>query len=408
MPTAEATLARRLSLPLLVFYGIGTILGAGIYVLVGKVAGEAGMHAPLAFVVAACLAAFSAFSYAELAARFPRSAGEAVYVQEGLGYQPLSILVGLMIVAVSVVSVATLVHGFVGYLNLFVTLPASIVIICVMLLLGVVVAWGIEQSVMVAALMTIAEVLGLLIILWVGRQGFTQLPAHLPEIFPSFSIPAWSGILMGAFIAFYAYIGFEDIVNVAEEAINPSRNLPLAVVISLIVTTIFYILIALVSVTVMPLEMLANSEAPLAHLYQAVTHTEPVVITIISLVSVLNGALIQIIMASRMLYGLGSQRWISNYFSYVHPVTRTPVISIAVVTGLIITFALLLPLLSLAKLTSFITLSIFVLINLALLRIKLRATYVHRGFQVPLVVPLSGFIFSLLFVGYQLVHVLES
>ena len=144
---SDPELIRRLSLPLLVFYGIGTILGAGIYVLVGKVAGEAGMFAPLAFMFAALLAAFSAFSYAELAARFPRSAGEAVYVEEAFAIKNLSLVVGLMVVSVGIVSVATLAHGFVGYLSIYSDLSSSAIIILLVLSTGLICAWGIGQSI---------------------------------------------------------------------------------------------------------------------------------------------------------------------------------------------------------------------------------------------------------------------
>ena len=138
-------LIRRLSLPLLIFYGIGTILGAGIYVLVGKVAGEAGFYTPFSFIVASLLAAFSAFSYAELAARFPRSAGEAIYIEEGFGIKQLSIAVGLMIVSVGVISVATLAHGFAGYLNVFFEIPEPVIVISLVLFVGLVCGWGISQ-----------------------------------------------------------------------------------------------------------------------------------------------------------------------------------------------------------------------------------------------------------------------
>jgi APA family basic amino acid/polyamine antiporter len=151
MNARQAGLRRELSLPLITFYGLGTILGAGIYVLVGKVAGAAGMYAPLAFVVAAVVAAFTAFTYAELAARHPFSGAEAVYVQEGLGRRELSTLVGLLIVFAGLVSSATLVIGFVGYLEVFVSLPETLVILVVVLALTALALWGILQSVSAAA-----------------------------------------------------------------------------------------------------------------------------------------------------------------------------------------------------------------------------------------------------------------
>ena len=235
----KVKLIRRLSLPLLVFYGIGTILGAGIYVLVGKVAGEAGFYTPFSFLLASILAAFSAFSYAELAARFPRSAGEAVYIDEGFSIRRFSILVGLMIVAVGIISVATLAHGFAGYLNVFFDFSEAWVVITLIIFIGGVCAWGIGQSVIIASVMTVVEIVGLLIILYVAGDAFTLLSEKVPEMIPPMDGSIWAGIFMGSFIAFYAYLGFEDIVNVAEEAVKPRINIPIAIIISLFVTTIF-------------------------------------------------------------------------------------------------------------------------------------------------------------------------
>lgn len=395
----KVKLIRRLSLPLLIFYGIGTILGAGIYVLVGKVAGEAGFYTPFSFLLASILAAFSAFSYAELAARFPRSAGEAVYIDEGFSIRRFSILVGLMIVAVGIISVATLAHGFAGYLNVFFDFSEAWVVITLIIFIGGVCAWGIGQSVIIASAMTVVEIIGLLIILYVAGDAFTLLPEKIPEMIPPMDGSIWAGIFMGSFIAFYAYLGFEDIVNVAEEAVKPRINIPIAIIISLLVTTIFYILISVVAILVVSPEKLALSSAPLAMLYKVSTGQSPVVITVISLISVINGALIQVIMASRVLYGMSRKHWLPEKVGEINAVTHTPVIATAIITIFILFFALLFPLLSLAKITSFITLIIFMLINFALLKIK----YSHRthdGFSVPLWVPLIGGVSTLMFVLY--------
>lgn len=399
----QTDLKRSLSLPLVTFYGIGTILGAGIYVLVGKVAGYAGMFTPLAFLVASLLAALSAFSYAELSARFPKSAGEAVYVQEGLGWRHLSIVVGVAIVLSGTISMATLVHGFVGYFQVFFNVPAELVIIFLTLVLGLVVAWGINESVIIASLMTLLEIGGLVLILWVGHPHLADLPARWPDMLPPLELSAWAGIMAGSFIAFYAFIGFEDIVNVAEEVRNPHRNLPRAIVIALIVTTLFYFAVAIVSILTLTPEQLSRTDAPLAELYRSVTGREPIVITIISLVSVLNGALIQIIMASRVLYGMSRQGWLPPFLGQVNVVTRTPLAATGIITALVLLFALWLPLVSLAKLTSFIILIVFALINLSLWQIKIRAPQPEDIRAVPLWVPIIGFFFSGAFVFYQLI-----
>jgi len=384
---------------MLVFYGIGTILGAGIYVLVGKVAGVAGYYTPVSFMLASLLAAFSAFSYAELASRFPRSAGEAVYVEEGFGIKPLSIAIGLMIVAVGIISTSVLVHGFFGYLNVFIALPEPLVVILLVLTIGLVCAWGIGQSVFIASAMTVVEIIGLLIILYVGRDAFHLMPARLPEMMPSPDMSIWAGIFIGSFIAFYAYLGFEDIVNVAEEAINPRINIPLAIIISLIVTTLFYILISVVAIILMSPEKLSSSGAPLAMLYQSTTGQSPVVITVISLISVVNGALIQVIMASRVLYGMSNKQWLPEKIGEVNKNTHTPLFAILIVILLVLFFALSFPLLSLAKITSFITLIIFMIINFALIKIKFSQKE-YKGFTMPMLVPVTGGISTLIFIIY--------
>lgn len=402
LPLEPEELKRAISLPLLAFYGIGTILGAGIYVLVGKVAGYAGMYTPVAFILAAILAGFSAFSYAELSVRFPKSAGEAIYIQEGLRYQPLSVIVGLLIVSIGMTSCATLINGLTGYAREFILLPDSFIIIATILIMGAVVAWGIGESVLVASLMTIVEIVGLVIILWVARDGFTMLPGRIGELTPGLDLVTWGGVLLGSFVAFYAFIGFEDIVNVAEEVKSVERNLPRAIIIALCVTTLFYILVSIVSIMVVTPAQLSDSDAPLAFIYQTMTGSQNKLIAVISVVSILNGALIQIVMASRVLYGMSRRKWLPAFFGHIHHRRRTPVKSTLTVTAIILLLALLLPLLSLAKLTSFITLTIFTLINLSLLMIKLRKQ-VSPGFSVPVWVPLLGFLLTLIFLGYQLI-----
>ena len=397
-------LKRALSLPLLTFYGLGTILGAGIYVLVGKVGGPAGMYLPVAFLLAAVLASFSALSYAELSARFPLSAGDAVYVQQGFGWPWLSRVVGLLIVLASIVSVATLVHGFAGYLDVFFEFPSLVVIVLCVLVLGGIAAWGISQSVTLAALLTVVEIGGLVLIIWVARGSLASLPARWPELVPSFDLVVWHGIVLGSIIAFYAFIGFEDIVNVAEEVREPSRNLPRAIILALVLTTLFYLLVAVAAILTLPPPQLAQTDAPLAMLYTHLTGQAPLVITGISLLSVLNGALIQIIKSSRVLYGMSRQGWLPAILSRVHPATRTPLVATALVTAVALLFGLWLPLLSLARLTSFITLIVFALINLSLWQVKRRVPNPPDIHPVPYWIPVVGFFSSAGFVIYQAAH----
>ncbi|WP_456405215.1 APC family permease [Thiolapillus sp.] len=401
----SSNLNRSLSLPLVVLYGMGTILGAGIYVLIGEVAGVAGYRAPLAFLVAALLAGFSAFSYAELSSRFPQSAGEAVYVQKGIGWRWLAILTGLMVIAMGVLSSATIANGFVGYLHVFVQIPGPLAVTLLIITLGLVAWWGIHQSVLLAGLFTLIEVFGLLLIIWVSRERFDQLPSLWNEIGFGGKGSFFPGVLLGAFLAFYAFIGFEDIVNVAEEVKRPRRTLPRAIILVLILTTLLYMSVSLIAVLSVPPAELAAQGAPLAHIYATNTGGKPVVITLVGMFAVINGALIQIIMASRILYGMSRQGWLPAVLGAVHPTTRTPHMATLLITITILIFALWLPLVTLAQFTSFFTLLVFSLVNIALIRLKLGGASPEGAVCIPLWAPVAGLIANVSIIVYQ---VLES
>ena len=392
MDKNQPTLRRSLSLNLVTFYGLGNILGAGIYVLVGKVVGEAGYLAPFSFLLASVIAGLTAFTFAELASRFPVSAGETVYVFEGFGKKQLSILVGLLIIMTGVVSAATIARGFVGYLNIFSSLPGWLTIILLLSALGTLAIWGIMESVRTAAVLTTLEVLGLLLVLFVTAPYFADLPARFNEFSPGLDLAIWPGIFSGAFLAFYAFVGFEDMVNVAEEVKNPQRNLPRGIILALAASTVLYVAVAFAVLLVLPPDQLAGSEAPLANVYEEVTGNTPVVISFIAMFAVVNGALIQIIMASRVCYGMARQQWLPSIMARVSSLTRTPIIATILVTVLIIVMALWLPIEQLARATSFFLLIIFSLVNLSLWRIKSRDGEAdERIFRVPGWIPKAGF-----------------
>jgi amino acid transporter len=367
----EPSLKRGLNLPLLVLYGLGTTIGAGIYALVGKVVGNAGLHAPFAFLLSAALVAFSAFSFAELSSRLPRSAGEAVYVQEGFGLRWLALAVGLLVILAGTVSCATLARGFVGYFQELIDIPTWLGIAAVVLLLGAVAAWGITESALLAAAVTLLEAGGLCFVIWSGRGALAELPVVWPQIVPSLEGGAWLGMLSAVVVAFYAFIGFEDMVNVAEEVKAAERTLPAAILLTLGITSALYFLVALVAVLAVPAADLAASAAPLALIIQR-SGGSGNWISLVAVVAVLNGALIQIIMAARVLYGLSAQGWLPQFFARVHARRRTPVNATLAVAAVVVGFALVLPLETLARGTSLVTLVIFATVNLALWRLKAR------------------------------------
>lgn len=392
-------LRRSIGLPLLTLYGLGTILGAGIYVLIGEVVGLAGNQAPSAFLLAAILAGITAFSFAELGSRLPKSSGEAAYALSAFDRPNLSAAVGWAVVAVGTVSAATMVVGFVGYLNVFANLPSAFVIVACVVLLTAIAIWGIGESLIAAAAITALEVAGLLFVCFIAGDSLSDFAADWQSVFPGVDSVQLMGVLSGAFIAFYAFIGFEDIVNVAEEVKRPERNLPQAIILSLVISTALYVLVAIIAVFAIPTGELANSSAPLAVIVES-RGFSPSIIAVISLFAVLNGALVQIIMASRVLYGLASDGLAFAPFARVNRKTRTPIVGTVTVAGILLSLSLFFSVGELARVTAFFALSIFTIVNLSLWRIK-RTTPAKQGFSVPTAVPIVGAILCLSMIGYE-------
>jgi APA family basic amino acid/polyamine antiporter len=401
--SAGPRLKRSLSLSMVVLYGLGTTIGAGIYALIGEIAGRAGMFAPISFLIASTMAAFTAFSFAELSARFPRSAGEAVYVEECFGWRRLATLVGLLVVLAGTVSAATILIAFAGYLRELVLLPPSLVIAAGTIALGLIVAWGIRESVLLVGLITLLETVGLFIIIWFARDSLSDLPSRTADLLPGFSLGSWTSIFAASLLAFYAFLGFEDMVNVAEEVKNVQRNLPLAIIITLLLTTLLYIVVTMSAVlTVSPADLKASA-APLALVYERSTGRSGELIGLIGTAAIVNGALIQIVMASRILYGLAEQNALPRWLAYIHPKTSTPVVATATVTLGILVLALWIPIAKLAEATSIITLTVFALVNAALWHLKRLKVVPTATLSVPRWAPLCGFLISTGFVIYGLV-----
>lgn len=395
----NTNLKRSLGLPVVALYGLGNILGAGIYVLVGKVAGFAGTSTTLAFVLAMVTAAVTAFSYMELAGRYPVSASVSVYLHKALGKQWLSVTVGLAMVLGGIASAAALSQGFAGYLNSFIDVPIPLASVGLIVVLGLIALKGIGESAKTAALFTLVEVVGLLLIIWFGRNAFGDADlGTLTTIDPAVGV---GGLIAGAFLAFYAFIGFEDMVNVAEEAKNPHRTMPLAILIALVVSTTLYLLVSVVATTLVSPSELAKSSAPLTLVFERSGASNVAVLSLIGMIATMNGVIVQIIMGSRTLYGLSKQGWLPSVLSSVHSKSHTPVVATLIILAVMILGTLLLPLLSLAQITSMLVLSIFTLVNISLLVIK-RRNQKHQGYiTVPTFVPYLGATLCLAMISYQ-------
>ncbi len=404
--TQTATLKRRLTLPLLVLYGLGVTIGAGIYVLVGETAAKAGLYAPVSFLVAATVVAFTGFSYAELSTRFPVSAGEAAYVREGTGSGKLALIVGLLVIASGVISSATVSLGAAAYLQTLLPMSEYILIGVVVALVALIAIWGILESVSLAALITLAEIGGLALVIYFGFSLKPDLLSELDTVVPPFSLFAWSGIFAAGLLAFFAFIGFEDMANVAEEVKDPHRNMPLGILATLIIATLIYFVVVSVAVLSVPMTELSTSSAPLALLFKDASPAIASFFSIVAFFATLNGALIQVIMASRVLYGLGKQGHLPEFFSRVNPLTGTPVQATFMIALIILGLAWFFPLGGLAEMTSAIVLTVFITVNIALIRLKWNkvADPEHHIFQVPMWVPVCGTITCLVLLAARLIQ----
>ena len=379
-------LERRIGFGLLTAYGVGVMVGAGIYVLVGAVAGEAGIWAPLSFLLAGVIAAPTALSYSEFSARIPEAAGEAAYIRQGLQSRFLAVVIGLAIVAAGTVSAAAVLRGGTGYLMLVVDLDPGWTMIALGVALTAVAVFGVMESLSLAAVFTLIELGGLALVIW---AGWTAPPSAEWTAAPPMVL---AGVGSAAVLAFFAFIGFEDIVNMAEEVERPERTMPRAILTALLLTTVIYVLVALATVRAVPLSQLGGSERPLALVWQAAHGGDARFLSAIAVFAALNGVLAQIVMASRVLFGLGKREKQFAPFHHVWSRTGTPVLATCLVGASVVAGALILDVALLAETTSSLLLSVFVLVNLSLILEKRRAP--AAAFRVPMVVPVTGLVFS--------------
>lgn len=388
------TLKRTLSLPLVTLYGLGVTVGAGIYVLIGETAALAGSFAPIAFVLAAIVVGFTAFSYAELSTRLPVSAGAAAYVAAGLNRIWLAQAVGLAVALSGIVSASAVAIGAGGYLaGLLGTSPEAMAM-AVVLSMGLLAWWGITQSVGAAAVITVVELAGLAgVILW-ATLAAEPSGVILTDMIPPLTGPHWAGVAAASILAFFAFVGFEDIVNIAEESRDPRHVLPRAIAITLVVTTVVYIAVVAAVLTAVPLGDLAGSTAPLALVFANAPPWVQSGFAAVAVVATINGVLIQIIMASRVLYGMADRGQLPKPLARISPRTRTPDVATALVVLAILGFSQFVPIEQLAGYTSQIVLGIFVFVNLSLIAIKRRKEPQGDAFLVPFVVPIFGLVTS--------------
>lgn len=386
-PTA---LRRSLTLPLLTLYGLGVTVGAGIYVLIGVTAAQAGPFAWVAFLFAAIVVGFTAFSYAELATRYPVSAGESAYVDAGFSSAGLATAVGLLVAISGLVSASAITVGASGYLGSLTGAPPWALILGIVVTMGLLAWWGITQSVVVAGIVTVIEILGLLVVIGWSLAMTDKQGVAAADLLPPFWGGHWISIISATVLAFFAFIGFEDMVNVAEEVEEPRRTIPKAIIYTLVIATVLYLATCIAVTMAVPMEALAGSSAPLALVFADAPEAMKLSFSAIAVVATVNGVLIQMIMVSRVIYGMADRGRLPAYFARLSARTQTPSVATACVVVSILGLSLFLPIERLAEWTSQIVLGVFVCVNLALVAIKRRDDPAEDHFSTPLIVPICG------------------
>ncbi|MBE9010628.1 amino acid permease [Pseudanabaenaceae cyanobacterium LEGE 13415] len=397
----EDSLKRVFGLPTLVIYGVGDILGAGIYAVVGRIAGLSQHLVWASFIVAMIVAAFTALSYAEMGSRFPKSGGVAYFVHRAFRTDWLSTLVGWLMFCTCVISMATISRAFAGYVIAVAPgLPEWLIVLALFAGLTFVNFRGMKESSALNVLCTTLEVSGLIIVILVTSLFLLGGNAATTPIAPTTQEVGWVAVIQGAALAFYAFIGFEDIVNVAEEVNHPERNVPRAIVLSLSIAGIIYILVSWLSVQVLDPTTLAASKAPLLDVVRrAQPAIPPITFTIIAAFAVLNTALLNFVTASRLIYGMSREGLLPAWFSRLHPERSTPYRTFFVIVPLAIALAVSGTIQLLAGATATLILVMFCLVNLSLIVVKRQAPQ-SPGFHVPTVVPILALLLNMGLVAF--------
>jgi APA family basic amino acid/polyamine antiporter len=385
----------------LALYGLGSMLGAGIYGLIGQAAGQVGNAVWLAFVVALVAALLTALSYASLGSRYPRAAGAAYVTERAFGLPLLSFVVGLALVCSGLTSVATQSRVFAANLAVLFnpeSIPLWWLALGFLLVLAGIVFRGIRESMWVNVLCTLVEATGLILVVAVGLSCWGSV--DLLEMPPAaVDQGEWLILMQGAVLTFFAFIGFEDTLNVAEECRDPQRTIPLGLVLAMSMAAVLYIAIAVTAVSVVPWAELAAAPGPITEVVRrAAPLIPPIVFTGITLFAVANTALVNYVTASRLIYGMAHQGLLPLRLGEVHEERRTPHFAILALFLVAMPLALFGTIAELAAATVLLLLLVFTVVNAALFVLKRRPGEKHGYFEIPLAVPALGALVCLVLV----------
>jgi amino acid transporter len=404
-------LARTMGLGALTIYGVGDMLGAGVYAAIGKWAGVMGNALWLAFAAAMVGALLTGLSYASLGSRYPRAAGASYITQRAFGWKFLAYVVGLVVTASGLTSFATQSRAFAGYFIGFLgysmpgatdaTMPVASPVLWMMVALGFILLlsainfWGIKESLWMNAVCTAVEVGGVLFIIAVGMRFWGRVDLMQG---PALSTGDYSGlsltlVLQGAALTFFSFVGFEDMINVSEEVKEPERNFPRAVMLAMAVVTVIYIAVSITVVSVVPPAKLAASGQPLVDVVGvAAPWFPPAAFSFIALFAIANTGLLNYIMGSRLVYGMARQGLLPTGLGAIHAKRRTPHRAILALMLIVIALALVGDVKQLASATAALLLSVFIFINAALIVLQRREGEVKGRFEIPAIIPALGIV----------------
>ncbi|RYY75716.1 MAG: amino acid permease [Gammaproteobacteria bacterium] len=399
---ANQQLNRHIGLFALVVYGVGDILGAGIYALIGKAAGEMGNAIWMAFLASMVAAGLTGLSYASLGSRYPRAGGASFFTHHAFKSNFLAYVIGLAALSSGVTSMAAGSRAFAGYFTSLVSaIPVDLVVVAFCLVVAGVVIRGIRESMWMNMLCTFIELGGLLLVIAVGVRffGSVDYTSAVTVSNPAGDLSI-SLILSGAVLTFYSFVGFEDIINVSEEVKNPESTIPKGILLAVLIASIIYITISLVAVSVIPAQELAASSAPLVDVVKrAAPWFPPVIFAFIAMFAVANTALLNFIMGSRLIYGMANQGLMPKVLSKLNR-RSTPYVSSLAVLGFMLVLALTGNVASLARATSVLLLICFILVNLSLIVLKHRKSEPKGRFEIPYVIPVLGVLVCGLMLSY--------
>jgi APA family basic amino acid/polyamine antiporter len=374
-------------------YGVGLILGAGIYVLIGEAAGFAGNIVWLSFVLGAIVAVFAGLSYSELSALFPKAAAEYVFVKNAFKNNFIGFIVGWLTAITSMIVAATVALGFAGYFTQFLNLPITLTAILLLGVLSIVNFIGIRESAWANTIFAFITIGGLVLIIFLGATYVVDEPIDYTAA-PN----GITGIILAFVLIFFAFIGFEDMANVAEEVRRPSKTIPRAIILCIIITAVIYILVAFSVVRVMNWQDLGLSAAPLAEVAKrGFGVTGQIGLSAIALFATASTVLITLVAGARILYGMAKSRSLPSFLARVHPKTKTPWIAVVGIFIASVAFAFVGDIVIVANITVFAVVVTFAMVNLSVIVLRYTSPDLERPFRVPVnigkfpVLPLFGF-----------------